>query len=130
MRSATWSKPLPKALCRDFRASPFYGRRFWVRPVLDSVCRTGTRLRSSTRIAYFHHYLKVRLADAVSHKALVRLLATVPAADTLLADPGKTALAPPFAPAEIEALTDDAGALTPFAVSRPGERLRQNGTRL
>ena len=86
--------------------------------MLDSVCRTGTRLRSSTRIAVFHHYLTVRL------------LATVPAADTLLADPGMTALLPSFTPAEIEALTDDAGALTPFAVSRPGERLRQNGTRL
>ena len=98
--------------------------------MLDSVCRTGTRLRSSTRIADFHHFVTVRLADAVSLDALVRLLATVPAADTLLADPGKTALAPPFAPAEIEALTDDAGALTPFAVSRSDERLRQNGIRL
>ena len=123
-------KAAAEALCRDFRASPFYGRRFWVRPVLDSVCRTGTRLRSSTRIAYFHHYMTVRLADAVSVDALVRLQATVPAADTLLADPGMTEPVLPFTPAEIEALTDDAGALTPFAVSRPGERLRQNGTRL
>lgn len=91
-------KAAAEALCRNFRASPFYGRRFWVRPVLDSVCRTGTRLRSSTRIADFHHYMTVRLADAVSLDALVRLLATVPAANTLLADPGMTAPVLPFAP--------------------------------
>lgn len=66
--------------------------------MLDYVCRTGTRLRSSTRIAVFHHYVTVRLADAVSVDLLVRLLATVPAADTLLADPGMTAPVLPFAP--------------------------------
>ena len=82
--------------------------------MLDSVCRTGTRLRSSTLIAYFHHYVTVRLADAVSLDLFVHLLATVPAADTLLADPGMTEPVLPFTPAEIEALTDDAGALTPF----------------
>ena len=42
--------------------------------------------------------MTVRLADAVSLEVLVRLLATVPAADTLLVDPGMTAPVLPFAP--------------------------------
>lgn len=60
--------------------------------------------------------MTLRLSDAVSLDLFVRLLATVPAADTLLADPGMTEPVLPFTPAEIEALTDDAGALTPFLV--------------
>ena len=101
-------------LCRNFRSSDLYARRFWFRPLFELVRRVGFRLRSTTLIVYFNHYLTVNSPATASAEALVRLHASVPAADRLIEDDGMTDPVAPMTPEEFEGLADDSGALEPF----------------